>query len=228
MEVESNYFSLPFIFHERVEFMEFENNSNMGKDTVAQAEPEKVESTVYKKPKIKPKRKGLKGIIFLQDFRDIKDGIYQDVLEPKIRETIYGLAENVSNGITDTINNTLQMMIFGDVRRTSNQRRPGDKVSYNQYSNRRVVSSPSMSTSYECDDLSWDTRGDAEYVLNLMREHLQEYPWVTVARMYEFAEMTAPNASCNNYGWTNLDGVQVRSRDGGYIIELPRAKPIPR
>ena len=160
--------------------------------------------------------------MFSQDFRDIKQGIFDDIIRPKIKEMAYRLVENIVN----TIDSSFQMMIFGDVRKTPP--RPGDRVSYNQYStNKRLT--PQLSVAYNCDDLTYETRGDAEAVLAAMQDHLRRFPYVEVSRMYEFSNLSMPNWTSNNYGWDDLDGVSVkRTLDGDYIIDLPRAKPIPK
>ena len=226
MEVESNFFSLPFIFHERINIMDYPSNAGMGQQ--APKQPEKVESVISSTPKVKARTaKGLKGIIFSQDFRDIKDGVYEDIVKPKIKEFVYAAINNIS----ETINSSLQMMIFGDVRQRSSNyglRRPGDKVSYNQYSSSKPPT-PTMTVAYDCSDLTYDSRGDAEIVLASMRDHLYQYPYVTVAQMYEFSNLKSPSYTSTNYGWDNLDGVQVkRTLEGDYVIDLPRAKALPR
>ena len=185
--------------------------------------PASVESVVDSKAKVKTRSgKGLRGFLLAQDFRDIKDGVIDDIIRPKIKDIVYNIAESIGN----TIDSSIQMMIFGDVKRSPSNR-IGDRVSYNQYSNRKAAPAPTMSAAYSCDDLSYETRGDAEAVLTSMREHLNQYPFVTVAQMYEFSGLTMQNYTANNYGWTDLSGVSVkRSFDGDYIIDLPRARPI--
>ena len=207
---------------------DYPSNSSLALGTsskdASQPAPVKVESVVDTKAKVKTRsNKGIKGFLLEQDFRDIKEGVINDIIRPKVRDMIYNFFENCVN----TIESSIQMMIFGDVRRSPSNR-PGDRVSYNQYSSvKRTQSIPSMNTAFNCDDLSYETRGDAEAVLASMIKHLSRYPFVTVAQMYEFSDVTSQNWTANDYGWTDLTGVTVkRSFDGDYIIDLPRAKPI--
>ena len=221
MEVSSNYFTLPFIFHERLDFMDYPSNANMSTDQV------KVDSAIKSTPKVKPaSAKGMKGFILQQDFQDIKEGVINDIIRPHVRDWIYNFIEDVLNGI----GSTFQMMIFGDVRYRSNSR-VGDKVSYNNYSKNRSssASAPSISSSFVSDSINYESRGEAEAVLESMRRHLDTYPVVTVAQMYEFSNLKTPNWTTTTYGWTDLSDARVRrDYDGDYIIDLPRAKPLGR
>jgi len=207
--------------------MEYPSNANLAaKETPKQPEKIKVESVISGKAKTKPaKRNNVKNFIFAQDLKDVKDGIIQDVIRPKIQEWLY----RVANDIAGTIDSTFQMMLWGNVRKTPG-RTVGDKVSYNQCSSRPQSSAPSMTVAYNsADDITYESRGDADVVLASMKEHLQTYPYVTVAQMYEFSDLSAPNWTTNNFGWSDLTGVEVkRSFDGDYYIDLPRAKPLPK
>ena len=56
--------------------MDYPNNSNMSQQQQQQPQlkpPDKVDSVISKPPKIKQKnQKGLKSVVFAQDFKDIK------------------------------------------------------------------------------------------------------------------------------------------------------------
>ena len=207
--------------------MDYPSNANMGAGQ-NNTEQVKVDSAIKSTPKIKASSaKGMKGFIFQQDFKDIKEGVINDLIRPKLKDWIYSFAEDVLNGI----GSSLQMMIFGDVRYKTGAR-VGDRVSYNSYSKSRTSSNstaPSISSSFVSDSITYETRGDAEVVLDAMRRHLETYHIVTVAQMYEYSNLQTPNWTANNYGWTDLDDARIRrDYDGDYIIDLPRAKPIGR
>ena len=207
--------------------MDYPSNANMGAGQ-SSTDQVKVDSAIKSTPKVKTtSAKGMKGFIFQQDFKDIKEGVVNDLIRPKLKDWVYSFAEDVLNGI----GSSLQMMIFGDVRYKTGAR-VGDRVSYNNYSKNRTTSSsatPSISSSFVSDSITYETRGDAEVVLDAMRRHLETYPVVTVAQMYEYSNLKTPNWTANNYGWTDLDDARIRrDYDGDYIIDLPRAKPIGR
>ena len=205
---------------------EYPTNSslNLGSpnDGKPQTPPVKVESVISGKVKKKPNRK-LRNFILAQDFRDIREGVIDDIVRPGAKDIIYNIFQKTQSWIDAGF----QMMLWGDVKKSPSSQR-GDRVSYNQYSNTaRRTSSPSMTSSLSDIGLIYESRGDAERVLVSMQEHLEQYPVVTVAQMYEFSDIDYNNYMYNNYGWTDLTDVKVRgSFDGGFVIDLPKAKPI--
>lgn len=76
-------------------------------------------------------------------------------------------------------------------------------------------------------NVRFPTRGDAEMVLQSMRDLLMNYPLVTVATFFELSNVSTENYQANSYGWTNLDNARVdRTIDGMYRLILPRPMPI--
>ena len=72
----------------------------------------------------------------------------------------------------------------------------------------------------------FDTRGDAEAVLDAMNDIISQYGTVSVSDFYDLARVPNDNFTMNRYGWTNIGGATaVRVRDG-YILKLPRAIPL--
>ena len=72
----------------------------------------------------------------------------------------------------------------------------------------------------------FDTRGDAEAVLDSMNDIISQYGMVSVSDFYDLANVANDNYTMNRYGWTNIAGATaVRVRDG-YILKLPRAIPL--
>ena len=59
-----------------------------------------------------------------------------------------------------------------------------------------------------------------------MLDIIERYGFVTVADVYDMADLTAPYTS-NKYGWTNIRNAEtMRLRDGGFVLKLPKAMPI--
>lgn len=76
-------------------------------------------------------------------------------------------------------------------------------------------------------DIPFDTRPDAEKVLDAMRDILDQYPSVSVADFYDLVGYNyGNNYTCNNYGWTDLSNVTVTWSRGAWYIALPRASVI--
>ncbi len=71
-----------------------------------------------------------------------------------------------------------------------------------------------------------DSRGEAEEVIDHMRDLLARYKVVSVADYYDLCGVTKFDYNANYYGWLDLRYIEpVRYRDG-YMIRLPRAVPI--
>jgi len=61
-----------------------------------------------------------------------------------------------------------------------------------------------------------------------MMESIERYKYVSVADMYDMADLTAPFTS-NKYGWTRVSDVaraDIVKVDGDYVIKLPRVEPL--
>lgn len=78
-------------------------------------------------------------------------------------------------------------------------------------------------------DISFDTRDDAQLVLDRMCREISRYGKVRVADFYNFAGITGQegNWTLQGSGWYNLGGVYPSMRtDGRWIINFPPAQQI--
>ena len=119
----------------------------------------------------------------------------------------------------------------GGPRRSSNQ---SSKIRYTDYGgysrdrDRYRDERREPRRTYDYDTLEFDFREDAEAVLDEMRDILRDYPFVTVADMFEAARESC-DYTAKNYGWTDIGSAHTeRTRYGKYIIRLPRPMPIER
>lgn len=180
-------------------------------------EDRKIEKVVNGKVQIKKKNelRKLTDVFVSEDVANVKSYILMDVLIPAIKNTILDI-------ITDSAN-----MVFGNGKR-GKQSRSIEKISYRDFSrkdDRRPITDFRSRSGFDYDDLKFYSRGDAEAVLEQMEEIIDRYGFVTVADMYDMADLTAPYTA-SKYGWTNIRNAEpVRVRDG-YILKLPKAMPI--
>lgn len=150
------------------------------------------------------------------DVHNVKSYVLMDVLIPAAKKAI-----------SDIVTNGIDMILYGESGRTK-KRSSSDYISYNRYSSRdrdRDYDRGRTRSGYSYDDIVLDTRSEAMDVLARMDEIIDTYGQVSVADMYDLVDVSS-NYTDNKYGWTNLrDAEPVRVRDG-YIIKLPKAKPI--
>ena len=159
-----------------------------------------------------------KDVFISEDAKNVKSYILSDVLIPAVKKLI-----------NDIVTDGIQMILFGGTSRKSGS--SGSRVnyvSYNNYSNSRnensVIRRPV--TGYSFDKIRIDNRGEAEEVLSQMDAIIEKYGMARVTDFYDLVGVTG-NYTDNKYGWSNLSTARiVRTSDGGYVIELPRAMPI--
>lgn len=160
-------------------------------------------------------------IFLTEDVGDVKTYLIYDVMIPAIKENV-----------ADLINSAIGMLFFGEA--TRRPRAPGrnaangSKINYGAYhpSAQRPERLPTFTRSriaHNFEDVIFETRGEAELVLDSMLEVLgSEAHQVTVADFYDLAGMTT-NFTDNKYGWTDLRTARVNgSPSRGYWIDLPR------
>lgn len=191
-------------------------NSHKYKEEQKESE-KKVEKVV--KHAVKTKKKNgmnkLADVFISEDAANVKSYVLMDVLVPTIKKAL-----------VDIVKDGIEMIVYGS---TGTRKSTGSKVSYRNYYDSRRDDDRSYSarprTRFDYDDLIFENRGEAEAVLDQMGEMIDRYGVVTVADMYDMADLSAPYTS-NKYGWTNIRTADIiRVRDG-YIIKLSKAMPI--
>lgn len=177
----------------------------------------KVQKVVSGKVKTKTNEKRKLANIFIsEDAVNVKSYVFMDVLVPAIKKAI-----------SDIVTDGIDMILYGGSH--GSKHKSGNKISYRNYyddkrDDRRDGGYRSRSR-FDYDDLVFDSRGEAEAVREQMADIIETYGFVTVADMYDSADIPAPYTS-NKYGWTNIRTAEtVRVRDG-YVLKLPKAMPI--
>ena len=149
------------------------------------------------------------------DAKSIKSHVIMDVLVPAIKNTIL-----------DIIIDSAKMFLGGG---KSSGRTVGSKVSYRNYYDRKEdrysSSDNKVRSRFDYDEIIFDNRGEAEAVRDQMIEVIDKYGFVTVADLYDMVELQQPYTS-NKYGWTSLANAEVVRIREGYVIKLPKARPI--
>ncbi len=195
--------------------------SNSDKARYERNSEKKVEPVITGTAKTRKKRETHKftDIFIAEDANNVKSYILMEVIIPTVKKTI-----------SDVITTGIEMLLYGESGR-SNKSTSRSKVSYRNYYERdsdhiRANSISNRRSGLDYDDILFDTRGDAEAVLDAMNDIISQYGVVSVSDLYDLARVPNDNFTMNNYGWSNIGGATaVRIRDG-YILKLPRAIPL--
>lgn len=201
---------------------EYPSNANSkGKD---RPETESVvKGTVKKKSSI---FRAVRDEFIAEDAPSVGSYILYDILLPALRDLI----SDIGHGAIDAALN-------GDGRgyRSRSRNRGGSYISYNRYyddrdrrrRDRDEERYEARRRSRDFDEFIFERREDAEDVLDRMCDYLERFDDVPVSYFYDLLGETVPgDFTSDDWGWTNLAGARVRKVRGGYIIDLPKVKPI--
>jgi hypothetical protein len=175
------------------------------------------------------KRKKSLGKRFAESFfgdegvEDAVQGFITEILVSAFKSMVSDTVGQFSNALRDGSDKFL----YGTTRRTTAVPRAHYKP-YNEYSGVRPAYnqvSERARTVHDFDDLILASRGEAEDVLDRMRELIAQFDVATVADFYDLVGITSAFTD-DRWGWTDLRSASVRHVRGGYLISMPRTQPI--
>lgn len=200
---------------------DYKSNSHRSKEEKKEVvDDKKVPVVVSGKVKTKKKNdiRKFADVFISEDVTNVKSYVLMDVLVPAVKKAI-----------SDIVRDGIDMVLYGESGKRKNGSSSSSYVSYRNYSDRRDDrrdrDDSRRKTRLDYEELIFESRGEAEAVREQMDDMIDRYGIVTIADMYDMADMSAPYTS-NKYGWTNIRTAEpVRTRDG-YILKLPKAMPI--
>lgn len=170
------------------------------------------------------KKKGLAkrfGETFLSEDRgDVGEYLIFDVLIPAAKDTL-----------TDLVGRGLEMLLYGEARGSSSRSRSSGRTGYHNYNKysqterRRPQTTTRARRTLDFDDIVFDSRADAERVLDYIIGRIEDYEVATVADFYDAAEITSDYTD-SKYGWYDLADAYVKRVRDGFTIILPRPEQI--
>lgn len=190
-------------------------------DYASNSNKSKKDAKKKNKPKPKPK-KGAVSVRKKSDFRKFIEWLLPDDLS-EIPRTI--LDNYVGPLVRNSILDTVTYLVGGDPKVRSGY----SKTSYSNYYERKGSSSDSGRRDrgiFSYDDITFEYRTDAKEVLDGMYEILEEFKVVSVADLYDLAEVSSSNYTANKYGWTDLRNANIVRQGNAYKLKLPKAMPI--
>lgn len=200
---------------------EYPDNSHSAREQRQDAGPpseKKLEKVVNGETKTRKKSEVKKFANFFvpEDVDNVKSYILMDVIIPGIK-----------NALADVVS----ILLFGEAGRLGRGGRDRSKISYQKYyrddrDDRRDYGRPRSAGGFDYDDILFETRGDADLVLDQLESAIANYGIASVADLYDLAGITCRSYTANKYGWTDIRTAKVvRVRDG-YILQLPRTVQI--
>lgn len=201
---------------------EYPNNSHSAREkstaTAAGKTEKKLDKVVTGAAKTKKKSEARRflSIFAADDAENVKSSILSDVIVP---------------GVKAAIADVISIVLFGDTGRIGSRKSGGSRIAYQKYyddrrDDRREYGRPRAAVGFEYDDIIFETRGDADLVLDQLESAIAKYEVASVADLYDLAGVTCRNYTANRYGWSDIQSAKVVRTSEGYVIRLPRAVQI--
>lgn len=201
-------------------------NSNKYREEQKQKQSAPVDKQIRKvtqnatKTKTNEVRK-LADIFISEDVANVKSYIFMDVIVPAVKKAIY-----------DVVTNGIDMFLYGGSGKGKSSSN-SSKVSYRNYYERkdngsyRSSESDSSRNALDYEDIVFPTRGEAEAAKQQLMDLIDRYGMATVADLYEMTPLTPPYTA-HSYCWTDVSNAETRHVRDGYILKLPKVKPVDR
>lgn len=195
-----------------------EQQKQLAEEENARKTEKVIKGTAVKKKK--SVRKKFADLFFTEDIPNVKEYILYELLIPTIKDTI-----------VEVIKNTADMMFYGKIR-NNKKSGTGSYISYSSYSRPQLANrdrtSPAGRTIYSFDDIYLEDMGEANQVLDVLREIIEKYGYVTVADYFDAVGVTGNGYTDRSYGWTDLTQAYVARSRSGYYLEMPRCEQLKR
>lgn len=200
---------------------EYPSNSNKAKESSLVREqqtsvpqpktadiPQSTHPRAPQQRKISPVREIFKAI-FPGGFNQIKEQLIWDIFVPWAQDMLH----NGWQGLGD--------VIFPGSG--GNRSKPSGNPEH--YSYDEAYRPKTYSSYYEYDMKPFRTQKEADETLNELHEIMMKYGIVTLLDFNDkVGNRTNPTQA--NYGWTNINAADIRRVRDGWIIEMPKARPI--
>lgn len=190
-----------------IDLNKIKNNSDSAKRHELKSEPEHL----MKKPP------GL----FARFISRFAFGSFEEAGQAVIEEVVI---PTLLDGLRDSIYTATDYILYNGTRGGGRSSKRGGYTSYGKKGQQRSArkTSPAAGAYY----FTFDTRDEAQKVLDQMRDVVEQRDFVTIMEMFAIAKRQTNNYTYTDWGWPDLSRAMVRrTTDGRYYIDLP--KPVP-
>ena len=177
------------------------------------------------------KKKGIMEVFKTEDWPSIKEYIWKDVISPNIKRSIDEIVTNTTKMILYKGNPPRNMpygtskIQYGSFFGNGAPNFSSAPQSSNSKDKNQTVNDKFKMSVYSYDNIVIPTKGEAEAVLVKLEELIEVYGKATVSDLYDAVGISG-NYTDRNYGWTNLASADTERAYGGYMLVLPKAKPL--
>lgn len=138
------------------------------------------------------------------------------------------LLPDLKDGLYSMFDGFLETMFYGRVKPSQKSGRiNGSYTSYSSYSkNEKPYRSTANRVANNFDDIIFESRADADAVLEELCNMCEQYKEVSIGDFYDAARVSRNGFTDNNFGWTSLQGAYVSRGRGGWIVNMPKVKEL--
>lgn len=192
---------------------DFPSNSNKSKKESEKIAEKKVTKVIKGTAKIQKKGgvRKLADVFLPEDIHTVKEHVIKDLLIPKMQNFAVEAFTAFVKGETFS--------------KKGNSNTP--YVSYNNYSNKPDTGTEKRTSGFDYEDIVFTSRGEAEEVLTVLNEIIDQYQILSVMDLYDAAGVTSNNYMLNKYGWSgNIKYASIVHTREGYLLKMPRPRPL--
>lgn len=210
--------------------MDYQSNSRKSKEPEAkkqEAPKKEIQPITTAQEKKKPLHRRMKGLLFGGEFQTATQYIFAEVLLPAAR-----------NLIVDATTKGIERMVYGEARPRPTTSRYDGRARVSYHSPLRVREDPRrefrppdqpprpIQSQRQTNEIVFETREDAEKVLEALLDIVDQYDIVAVADLNALCNLPSANVD-NKWGWGYLAGTtEIRQIRDGWVLDLPPVEPI--
>lgn len=191
---------------------EFKSNSHASKDIPIKKNLKQVTSG---KAKIKRDPRKLADVFIAEDVSNVKTYLFLDVLVPAVKKLFVDMIETAVN-----------MFAYGS--NVPKQNSKAVKTSYSGFYNSAQSSKKDYRISNSDNEyvsVLVETRAEAEDALYSCGELIDKYGIASIADFYDLVGITSKYTDYK-YGWEDIRSAAIARTREGYLIKMPKAKPL--
>lgn len=158
-------------------------------------------------------------LFIAEDTSTMKERIRDEVIIPAVKGLISDTLDSVLYGVTgskrsrtlgSSAGTVAYNSIYNGIKNSKSQTKASETVARNVY---------------ELKTIEFESRGDAEAVIESLCDLIDRYKEVSVADYYDLVGVTGKFTD-NKYGWTNLQNASINRSRGIYTLVMPKVKPL--